>query len=76
LRAAGGGLRAAGCGRRHRFARRAPRWDAGAMSSVPDFSQAPASAAVEDVTPPGSEPLSTTESEPGAEDAAEPAPDA
>jgi len=38
------------------------------MSSVPDFSQAPAAAAVEAVTPPGSDPLTAPLAEPDAED--------
>jgi len=44
---------------------------------VPDFSQAPAAAAVEDVTPPGREPLAAPAAEPGAEDSGGgPAPEA
>ena len=42
------------------------------MTSVPDFSQAPAAAAVELVTPPGSDPLTaTTTAVPVADDDAE-----
>ena len=35
------------------------------MTSVPDFSQAPAAAAVERVTPPGGEPLTAADAESG-----------
>lgn len=48
-----------------RAARSGSPCQAGPMTSVPDFSQAPAAAAVERVTPPGGEPSTAADAEAG-----------